>query len=150
MSRLALVPLGRAFVFWVCVALLLGCAGRSTETIAYKLYPGPLRTPSEIAIVRLGDAYTLEIDGRPVSQVDWTEVHVLPGTHVLRWQTEFLVSAMIEPTGFATGGREAVVALEAGHVYVVRADRTTGAGYRMFFWIEEADSGRVVAGKAKP
>lgn len=131
-------------------AVLLGCASGPAETLAYKLYPGPARPASEIAIVRLGDAAALEIDGRPVSRVDWTEVHVLPGSHRLRWQTEFGASVLVEPSGIAAGGREAEVALEAGRAYLLRADRTTGPGYRMFFWVEEAGSGRVVAGQAKP
>lgn len=136
-----------------CAALaaaLLGCAGAPAETLIYKLYPGPVRPANEIAIVRLGDAATLEIDGRPVSHADWTEVHVLPGTHRLRWQTEFGVSALIDPSMTVTGGREAEVTLDAGRAYVLRADRTTGPGYRMFFWVEEAGSGRVVVGRAKP
>lgn len=147
------IPQGRfagGLVSGLLLGVLLGCAGRSIETFAYKLYPGPARTQSEIAIVRLGDAHEFEIDGRLVSHADWTEVHVLPGSHVLRWQTEFLVSAMIEPSGFAAGGREAAVVLQPGHVYVLRSDRTTGPGYRMFFWIEDAETGHVVAGSAKP
>lgn len=135
---------------WLAVAVLAGCAAGSTETFAYKLYPGPIRPAAELAILRLGDAQAVEIDGRPVAQGDWTEVHLLPGLHAVRWQTEFLVSVMVEPSGFATGGQEAAVQLEAGHVYVLRSDRTTGLGYRMYFWIEDADDGQVVAGEAKP
>jgi hypothetical protein len=52
---------------------LAACAARSSETFAYKLYPGPLRPASELAIVRLGDAQTVEIDGRTVLHADWTE-----------------------------------------------------------------------------
>jgi hypothetical protein len=109
-----------------------------------------VRPANEIAIVRLGNAATVEVDAPPVSRADWTEVHVLPGTHRLRWQTEFGVSALIDPSMIATGGRDAQVTLDAGRVYVLRADRTTGPGYVMFFWVEEVGSGRVVAGRAKP
>ena len=135
---------------WLLVAVLSGCAAGSAETFAYKLYPGPQRPAAELAILKLGDAQAVEIDGRPVSHADWTEVHLLPGTHAVRWQTEFLVSVMVEPSGFATGGREAEADLEAGRVYVLRSDRTTGPGYRMYFWIEDADGGHVVTGEAKP
>lgn len=147
MSR---VLAGNAIAFALLAAALVGCAAGPAETHSYKLYPGPARPASEIAIVRLGDATQLEVDGRPASQADWTEVHVLPGSHRLRWQSAFGVSVLVEPGMIATGGREAEVALEAGRVYVLRADRTTGPDYRMFFWVEEAGSGRVVAGTARP
>lgn len=147
MSR---VSPGKGVACAALAAALLGCAGGPAETLIYKLYPGPSRRANEIAIVRLGDAAALEVDGRPVSRADWSEVHVLPGTHRLRWQTEFGVSALIDPSMIATGGREAEVSLDAGRVYVLRAERTTGPGYQMFFWVEEVGSGRVVAGRAKP
>jgi hypothetical protein len=137
-------------ISFLLAAGLAGCAARSSETFAYKRYPGPLRPASELAIVRLGDAQAVEIDGRTVLHADWTEVHLLPGTHDIRWQTEFGVSVTIEPSGFATGVKETRVELAAGQVYVLRSDRTTGPGYRMYFWIEEAVGGRVVAGKPKP
>lgn len=137
-------------LWWLLVACLVGCVAQSAETFAYKLYPGAPRPAAELAILRLGDAQAVEIDGRPVSHADWTEVHVLPGRQTVRWQTEFGVSVTVEPSGFATGGSEAHVELEAGRVYVFRADRSHGAGYRMYFWIEDVDGGRVVAGSPKP
>jgi hypothetical protein len=139
---------------WLTACLMViglaGCAARSSETFAYKLYPGPLRPASELAIVRLGNAHAVEINGRIVVNGDWTEVHLLPGVHDIRWQTEFGVSIMIEPSGSATGGSKARVEMAAGQVYVLRSDRTTGSGYRMYFWIEEAVGGRVIAGTPKP
>jgi hypothetical protein len=57
---------------------------------------------------------------------------------------------MIEPGGFATGCNEALVTLAAGHIYTLKADRTTGPGYRMFFWIQDETSGESISGKPKP
>jgi hypothetical protein len=71
-------------------------------------------------------------------------------TLAYHWQTAFGVSVPVEPGMIATGGREAEVALEADRVDVLRADRTTRPGHRMSFWVEEAGSGRVVAGTARP
>jgi len=128
--------------------LLLACA--ALPDVPYKLYPGPVRPDSDLAIVRLGDADAAKFDDRIASRGDWSEVLLLPGEHLIEWQTEFGVSVLVEPSGFAMGGNEAKVMLLAGHVYTLRADRTTGPGYRMFFWIRDETTQQVVAGEAKP
>lgn len=136
-----------------CSALcvwLAACAGTPQETFAYKLYPGPARPAAELAIVRLGDAQEALFDGRPVGQGDWSEAHLLPGRHRIEWQSEFGASVMVEPSGSVTGGEAVEVDLVAGRTYVLRADRTTGYGYRLYFWIEDAATGAVVAGEPKP
>jgi hypothetical protein len=140
----------RLLVVLGLTALLAACASGPGETHAYKLYPGPARPPAGLAIVRMGDAGRAEFDGRAASGGDWTEVHLLPGEHRIRWQSEFGVSVMIEPSGFATGGNEARVTLAAGHVYSLRADRTTGPGYRIYLWIRDETTGENIAGEPKP
>jgi hypothetical protein len=129
-------------------ALAAACA--ATGSYSYKLYPGPARPVSELAVIRMADAATAELDGRVATSADWTHIELLPGTHRIRWQTEFGVSVMIEPSGFATGGNSAEVTLSAGHVYALRADRTTGFGYQMYFWILDETAGEVIAGTPKP
>jgi hypothetical protein len=74
----------------------------------------------------------------------------MPGEHTIKWQTEFSVSVLVEPSGWATGGEQADVTLVAGHVYTLKADRTTGPGYRMFFWIRDDTAQQVIAGTRKP
>jgi hypothetical protein len=129
--------------------LLSACA--TTEPVRpYKLYPGPERQLAELAVVQMGQAGAAEFNGRPVSRRDWSEVHLLPGEHTVRWLTQFGASVMVEPSGFATGGAEIRVHLQAGETYRLMADRTTGYGYRMYFWIENATTGTVVAGTRKP
>jgi len=44
----------------------------------------------------------------------------------------------------------AALELKAGHTYELHADRTTGHGYRKYFWITDAASGEVVAGEKMP
>jgi hypothetical protein len=137
-----------------CAVLLCivasACATAPEEAHPYKLYAGPERPLEELAVVQLGNADAAEFNGRLVTRGDWSEVHLLPGEHVIRWQTEFGVSVMIEPTGFATYGTEMTAQLEAGRVYRLRADRTKGVGYRAYLWIEDASTGAVVAGTRKP
>jgi hypothetical protein len=137
-----------------CAVLLCivasACATGPEEVHSYKLYAGPERPLETLAVVQLGNADAAEFNGRLVTRGDWSEVHLLPGEHVIRWQTEFGVSVTIEPSGFATRGTEVTAQLEAGRVYRLRADRTTGPGYRAYLWIEDASTGAVVAGTRKP
>jgi hypothetical protein len=137
-----------------CAVLLCivasACATAPEEVHSYKLYPGPERPLEALVVVRLGNAYAAEFNGRLVTRGDWSEVHLLPGEHTIRWQTEFGVSVTIEPSGFATRGTEVIVQLEAGRVYRLSADRTKGRGYRTYLWIEDASTGAVVAGARIP
>lgn len=130
--------------------LLLSACGTLHETGVYKLYPGPERPDSELATLAFGDrVYTMEVDGLKVSSGDYSEVKLLPGEHRINWGATFGVSVMVNPAMFDRADAEQVVKLAAGHRYRVQADRTTGAGYRMFVWIEDAASGEVVAGQKK-
>jgi len=140
----------RATPYLAMLAGMLLCACAALPETSYKLYPGLVRAPTEIAIVRLGDAGVAMFDGRIARRGDWGEVQLLPGEHTIVWQTEFTVSAMVEPSGFAYGGREEKIMLHAGHVYTLKADRTTGRGYRMYFWVRDETTQRVVAGTPKP
>jgi hypothetical protein len=143
------LPMGSiiASLFPVCVALV-ACASLPQAT--YKLYPGPARAPAEIAVVRLGDANAAEFDGRVALRRDWSEVQLLAGTHAVKWQTEFGVSAMLEPSGFVTGDAAYEVELLAGHTYTLKADRMKGSTRQMFFWLRDETTGAVVAGSPKP
>jgi hypothetical protein len=130
------------------LTLVLVSACSSTEYV-YRMYGGPERPDTEIAILKLGDAYEVEIDGRKVAHSDYSIVQLAPGTHRIGWSCEFGVSVMIEPSGWAYSGGSAEVELEAGHVYVLRCDRTTGPGYRTFEWISNETDGEVIAGGRK-
>ena len=61
-----------------------------------------------------------------------------------------MISVMVNPSMHDEGQEEVVVNLEAGHAYELHADRTTGHGYQFYFWIEDAQTGEVVAGAKKP
>jgi hypothetical protein len=116
----------------------------------YKLYPGKVLAESEVVKVNLTDVYYVIIDDFKVARSDYQQVLVLPGEHVIRWGEWFTISVMVDPAMFREGRGEAVVDLIAGHTYELHADRTTGHGYSMFFWIQDAESGEVIAGTKKP
>lgn len=116
----------------------------------YKLYPGPELPESDVAVVELASAYYAQIDGFMIQHADYERVHLLPGEHVIRWGRRFTVSVLVDPDMFAEGSLTAVLDLEGGHTYELHADRTTGPGYRKYFWITDSASGEVVAGEMIP
>ena len=136
------------FLLASMLGLHWSCA--STDDIVYKLYPGPERPATEIVTLKLGNASEVIIDGMKVDRSDYGSVTLLPGRHLIRWNTWFGVSELVEPSGLATRTAGNGVEQKAGHAYVLKADRTTGHGYRTYLWIEDADSGEVIAGTKKP
>jgi len=131
----------------------LGSAAyRRGETHSYKRYPGPLRPSTEVAVVRLERVYSLDFNGRPVSRHDWSEVHLPPGVHLIRWRRAPAATMTIEPGGLAAGGLERVV-LAPGKTYVLRSAHVANpaaGGHETFVWMEDAADGEVVAGTRNP
>lgn len=132
------------------VTLVLGCAGTG-EGYRYKLYPGPARPDNELATLEFcKPALTFRVDGMRVEQSDYEVVDLLPGEHEIKWGAEFGVSLLVNPAGRDAVATEVTVELRAGHRYIVCADRTTGPGYRMYLWIEDAATHELVAGRRMP
>lgn len=134
------------------VVALAGCAsnGDSAEHV-YKLYPGPGRPDAELAIVELRPpVHAIRIDGLRMAAHDYQSATLLPGEHRIAWEATFGVSVLVNPAMHDRAEFEKTVTLAAGRRYLIRADRTTGHGYRMFLWIEDAASREVVAGTRKP
>jgi hypothetical protein len=132
------------------ILAFLGVTGCASQEYVYKIYGGPARSDAEIAVVNLDDAMGAVIAERKVAHSDYARVQLLPGTYPIYWECLYGVSVMIEPSGFATGAESAEVALEAGHVYSLHCDRTTGYGYQTYQWIRDDTVGRIVAGEKKP
>jgi len=128
--------------------LLAGCA--TTNDYVYKLYPGPELDDSELAIVRLDGVYQMKIDGMSFHWGDYATAKVLPGEHEIDFTAMFGVSVLVNSSGWDAAGTTAVTTLEAGHTYSAQSDRTTGYGYQMFVWLEDVDTGDIVAGSRKP
>lgn len=139
----------RAFVVLGLAALLAPFASGAVE-FAYKLYPGPARPQTELAIVRMGDAHLAWFNGRPASSKDWVEVQLLPGEHVIRWKIREVDTGWDTPVGFPIRA-----VLEAGHVYTLRADprlfRSDPPPERSeLFWVEDLGTREVGANELQP
>ena len=131
--------------------LLLGGCAAAPSQLDYKLYSGPVRPDSELATVGFGDGvYSLQIDGLLVNSADYGRVQLLPGSHRIKFGAWFLVSVLVNPSGYDSAETSNDVEFEAGRSYRVQSGRTTGHGYEMYLWIEDMDSGEVVAGVKQP
>ena len=116
----------------------------------YKLYPGGTRPSSELAILLMGDVPSATIDGLEVRQTDYQIIHLLPGDHAVSWRKTFGFSVMVEPAMTKSAEQSVSVNLQAGHTYKLFADRTYGAQYQLYFWIQDAATGAIVGGRKKP
>ena len=138
----------RKLSFILASILIAACAFQVSHT--YKLYSGPERSAEEIATLDLSGVDVITVDGLNVKRMDYARVQLFPGEHRITSAKEFGFSVLVEPSMHGRFERILEVNLEAGKVYKVIGDRTTGHGYQIFFWIEEANSGEVVAGEKKP
>jgi hypothetical protein len=130
--------------------MLAGCAGDSGPPAVYKLYPGPMRPVAELATVKLGDAYAVVVDGLTASHGDWDMVVLPPGHHRLDCMVEYGASVVLEPTGLGHATSRLESNLTAGRTYVIRFARSYGQHRHAWLWLEDVETGEVVAGRKKP
>ncbi|NIM29686.1 MAG: hypothetical protein GTO67_12925 [Gammaproteobacteria bacterium] len=135
-------------------AIVSACAGPSKE--AYIGYLGPERPESEIATLRLGDAEWAKIDSLDtpyrdfhVSHHMYGEIKLMAGEYHIEWGRVFGFSPLVNPAMSAEYKHDEAISLTDGHSYTLHAQRTYGRGYRVFFWVEDNTTGRVVAGTKK-
>jgi hypothetical protein len=145
------LPRAPTFLALALAALLAGCASDSPPPGPYKLYPGPVRPGSELALLELGDASVIAVDSLLVAREDWNRVLLLPGRHQLDCMVEYGASVWVEPSGFGHASTHLDADLVAGRTYVIHYSRTYGEGYQVWVWLEDAAAGgSVVAGQKKP
>ncbi len=139
----------------VGIALLLfmavsGCTLTAAREI-YIGYPGPIRPDEEVATLLLKEAdwVMIDRDGIHLSKF-YAQIKLLPGEHHLEWSETFVVSVLVNPEMEDSAVWGETVTLEANHTYLVRGNRSTGPGYQMFLWIEDAGTGEIIAGRKKP
>lgn len=130
--------------------IISGCAANNPKGV-YRAHYGAEPSEGELATLEMGAAHEIVIDDRYyVSGGKYGTVKLPAGAHRIWWATGFGVSVMVEPSGYAAFGIVSDVSLEAGHTYKLCADRTTGHGYRVYHWIEDRTTGRIVFGEKKP
>jgi hypothetical protein len=127
-----------------------GCGMVQSEE-AYKFYPGPVQPDSQLATLVLDPAVPeIHINGFRVNSDDYGSIELLPDIYRLSWGSSYLVSVMVDSSGQGEAHIDTTAQLQAGCTYFVKFDRTTGHGYKIYLWIEEEQSGAVIAGERKP
>jgi hypothetical protein len=134
----------------IILTIFLGCTTDYPKEV-YRGFYGIEPPESKLATLDLGEAYEVFIDDMYyVSQTKYGLVKLLAGAHRIKWTVIFGVSVMVDARGYAVYETISNVNLEAGHIYKLSADRTTGHGYKVYFWIEDITSGKIVYGEKKP
>ena len=134
----------------ILFSILTGCAAGPSKEF-YRGYFGIEPSENELATLDLGSAYEAIIDDMYyISRGKYSAVKLVAGAHRIKWATSFGVSVMVEPRGYAAFDIISNVNIEAGHIYKLSADRTTGHGYKVYCWIEDMTTGKIVWGEKKP
>lgn len=133
-------------VLLLLIGFLSGCAPLEI----YRAYSGSELPDASLATVELKYVNWARFDDQEIDGRKYRAVKLLPGVHHIEWQKTFGVSFLVDPRMFAKYKKSATVTLMAGHTYRLRAERTYGPGYVVFFWIEDAATGNVVWGSKKP
>lgn len=126
------------------LVLLSGCAPLPPKP-AYLLAPAH-SAPNSAAVLQLGDADWVNIDHRHFLEATrYGSALLPPGEHRIEWGHTFGFSPLVETRMEGEFRHEETVNVQAGQRYRLRADRTYGRWYRVYFWIEDGN-GQVVAG----
>jgi hypothetical protein len=128
------------------VVLLSSCASQPTEV--FRGYTDKGLAESSLASVDMGDATWATFNELHVDGNKYGSVKLPPGAYHIKYSKTFAVSFLVDPRMWVSQEVSTGVVLDPGRTYRLRATRTYGPGYRMYFWIED-DLGNVVAGTQK-
>ena len=135
--------------FTLLVVIMFGCA--SVPKGSYRAYIGEDLPDSSLALLDIRRAGSVQIDGMYyIEGSEYSMVKLLPGSHRIEWTNLFGISFMVDSRGIVAFDLKETITLQAGHIYKLRADRTHGHGYRVYMWIEDTNTGSVVAGNKMP
>jgi hypothetical protein len=139
----------RIFKFLFVLAFIAaGCTLTPDMYVADTVQNAP---DAEVVIVEGRTAGIHKIDGtsleHPNPEMYYASARLHPGQHSVTLYREFVVSVLIVSGGFFEAIKTYNVNLEAGHVYELHADRTTGPGFRVAMWVIDATAGKIVAGR---
>lgn len=108
-------------------------------------------TDADVAIIVSKSALPHAIDGVTLTHPDpnkyYATLRLLPGRRKITLYKWFLVSVLVMPQGYFEATATYDLDLDAGHVYELHADRTTGPGFRVAMWIKDVTTGEIVAGE---
>ncbi len=128
------------------VVTLSGCSQLSIESLkGYEGNPVSLEEVSTIQL-KMGFSSWLNVSKHNITNEEYGEIQLLPGSYALTWGKKFAVSASLVSSGEDIREWSTVLDLKPGQKYTIYCDRTTGHGYRTYSWIEDS-AGRVVWGK---
>ena len=138
-------------VLVLLLAVLTGC-GPTPDV--HKGFVNDNQPVEELAIVRGVTAGMHVIDGQtmvhPNPNKAYKEAYLPPGQHTISLGRQFWFSTLIVPQGIlVVVSKPFTVDLEAGHIYELHGDRTTGT-VRMALWIQDSATGVVVARDDNP
>lgn len=130
----------------IVVSAIHGCAYQAGTS--YKLYPGPQRSQSDLTRLTFGtNVRSFEVNGLRVNRNDYASVDLEPGQYTvssrngLNWWPEV-------SSGRHVSGPVLTVNLRAGVEYLVDGAMTDWPSERAnFLWIEDHDSGVILAGE---
>lgn len=136
------------------VLLLMQISGCGPTPDVYKGFVGESQPVQDVAIVRGETAAIYKIDGLEMRHPDpnkaYREAYLSPGQHTISIGRRFWVSSLIVARGYIDAvSKPLTVDLEAGHLYELHGDRTTG-NIRMTLWIQDSATGVVIARDDNP
>jgi hypothetical protein len=135
-------------IVFISLSILAGCVAPRE---IYRGYSEIDLREEELCTLDITQAYDVIIDDMHyVNSGKYGTVKLAAGPHKIKWVGNFVVSVLVEPSGHAIFNVISDVNLEAGHDYKLLMDRTTGRGYKVYFWIEDTTTGERVWGRKKP
>ncbi len=142
------------YLFVLFTLSLSGCAHVSEDlpTAIYRGYAGPDIAADKLATLGMGKTDWVRIDNAfEVKRSEYGTIQLEPGLHRVKMAATFYGSVMRVPGGsIQMVSSSFSVPFEAGRTYKCQVARSYGIRIDYFFWIEDAKTGELIAGKKLP
>lgn len=141
------------YLFFLVSFSLSSCSDLPKEI--YRGYTGRDVVEEKLAILEIGESHKIKmvmVDSNIfVDTAEYSAIKLQPGLHQIQIAATFGGSIMMFPGGIIHRISPAFRApLEAGRTYICRAARSFGLEIDFFFWIEDAKTGELIAGRKIP